>query len=176
MNINKNVGRRKFLGDCGKMTGIGAMSSVINLQMMSNVAAQNAAARHREDYKAVVCLFMDGGNDSFNMLLPGNRDYSDYRDLRRQISIPRAQADRLVDRNGQDQHLHAGMNGVRTMFNNGDLSFVCNVGTLTVPDVNRNNVRNRQTPRALGSHFDQTRQWQNSVTNLRGGSLAATGC
>jgi len=46
--ITKDVGRRKFLGDCGKMTGIGAMSSVINLQMMTNVVAQKA----QSDFKA----------------------------------------------------------------------------------------------------------------------------
>jgi len=172
--LNKNKGRREFLADCGKMSGIGAMSSMLNLTMMNNVAAQNESTP--DDYKGLVCVYLGGGNDSYNMLRPGRDNYQGYLDVRAQLSIAQNDNDRVVDVQGNDYHVHPNMPGVRNMFNNGDLSFVGNIGTLVEPVTRAQfDAKSRQLPRALGSHFDQTAQWNNSLPNVRGGSLAGQG-
>ncbi len=184
--FNRRKTRREFLGDCGKMTGIGAMSSMINLSMTNKVMAQRTPADFAGDYKAIVCIFLGGGNDSFNMLTPsdtkastvieGNTEYDDYLESRGRISIA---ADSMIDittNSGEDYHVHYSMPEVVDMFNAGDLSFLANVGTMVEP-ITKAQYQNgsRERPIALASHFDQSKQWQNSVPNMRAGSLAGTG-
>ena len=65
------------------------------------------------------------------------------------------------------------MDGVRDMFEASELSFISNLGTLVEP-VTLSTMNTAQVPLGLYSHFDQQTQWQNSVPNIRGVSLAGT--
>jgi len=60
--------RRQFLGEasCASVGSIAALSSIFNLRLAGSLAAQESDS---EDYKALVCVFLAGGNDSFNMLV-----------------------------------------------------------------------------------------------------------
>ena len=75
-----NYNRRKFLADCGKMSGIGAMSSLLSLSMTNKLLAARSSGSIT-DYKGLVCVFLFGGNDSVNMLAPGRQGYADYLSL-----------------------------------------------------------------------------------------------
>ena len=131
-------------------------------------------------------MFLDGGHDSFNMLTPsdtrasqvvdGNTEYDDYMASRMQVGISADQMLDITTASGEDYHLHFGMPEVKEMFDAGDLSFLANVGTMVEP-INKAQYENgsRERPIALASHFDQSKQWQNSVPNMRAGSLAGTG-
>ncbi|MEM8997402.1 MAG: hypothetical protein AAGF23_21640 [Acidobacteriota bacterium] len=69
--------RRRFLGQAS-CTAVGAtslFSSLINLRAAGALArpgtvVPSAAPLPGDDYRALVCLFLAGGNDSFNMLVP----------------------------------------------------------------------------------------------------------
>ena len=65
MTINApHFSRRRFLGSMLTLAGTGAAPFALNLAAMGNAAAQSAG-----DYKAMVCLFLNGGNDAFNTVL-----------------------------------------------------------------------------------------------------------
>ena len=171
----KAIGRREFLSSCGKMTGIGLMSSAINLTMASKLLAARPSGSIN-DYKGLVCVFLGGGCDSYNMLAPGVAGFGDYTATRGQVAIAQNEMHRIVDQSAsQDYHLNGNMNGVRDMFESGDLSFVSNVGTLVEPLTLETFRNGGKRPLGLSSHFDQRIQWQNSLPNTRGGSLAGTG-
>jgi uncharacterized protein (DUF1501 family) len=68
----KSISRRKFIGQasCAGISSIPLLNTLLNLRLASSIA--NAAAPAPGDYRAIVCLFLSGGNDSFNMLAPYN--------------------------------------------------------------------------------------------------------
>ena len=91
MNKNLNNGslfssitRRNFIraaGGCGAMSGISALSTLLDLRLTASVMAQQPSPG---DYKALVCVFLFGGNDSFNMLAPYDElPYNGYVSIRR---------------------------------------------------------------------------------------------
>ncbi|MEP6875882.1 MAG: DUF1501 domain-containing protein [Burkholderiales bacterium] len=67
MNIHHNAARRLFLRHAGALSAAGAAGAPLALNM---AAIGSAAAQSASDYKALVCIFMFGGNDSLNMVLP----------------------------------------------------------------------------------------------------------
>ena len=156
------------------MTGIGAMSSILSLKMTNQLFAARSAGSIT-DYKGMVCLFMFGGNDSFNMLAPGVDGYSDYLDTRGVLGIPQANMHRIFD-GTQDYHLSTNLGAVKTLFDDGDLSFISNVGTLIQPTtLAEYNARSVALPYGRFSHNDQIEQWQTSISLSKTTPLAGTG-
>ena len=174
------LNRRRFLGTCGKMTGIGAMSSLLNLRLTSQAFASQASATPITDYKGLVCIFLFGGNDSFNTLAPGVDGYQSYLDTRGTLGIPLADMHQIFD-NGQDYHLSSSLgaanNGdsVQKMFNDGDLSFLANIGTLVEPVASVSDIAGKTLPYGRFSHSDQLEQWQTSISESKTTPLAGTG-
>lgn len=79
MNQNNNS-RRKFIGQvsCAALGYTTFRNSMINLQAINALAAANSALD--PEYKALVCINLSGGNDSFNMLVPSsNSEYNTYK-------------------------------------------------------------------------------------------------
>ena len=163
--------RRAFLSDCGKMTAVGAMSSVLNLSMTNKVLAARSPGSIT-DYKGLVCVYLAGGMDSFQMLMPGIKDFPTYTARRRNLALSRGAQHHIVDHrdSDRDNHVHRDMPEVRDMFNDRDLAFLSNVGTLVEP-MTREQFANetRERPFGLASHNDQMAQWQTSIPNERGG-------
>ena len=64
-----NISRRKFLGQasCSAVTAIPLINTLLNLKMAGSVAAAEPA---NGEYRALVCIFLNGGWDSFNILVP----------------------------------------------------------------------------------------------------------
>ena len=85
------MNRRKFIkyAGCGAMTSTTMLSSLINLRAMSSAALATGAGT--SDYKALVCLSLQGGNDSYNMLIPTTPDeFSTYREVRSNVALERS--------------------------------------------------------------------------------------
>jgi uncharacterized protein (DUF1501 family) len=142
---------------------------MLNLRMASTAAAY--AAQPNEDYKALVCLFLAGGNDSFNMLVPmSSAEYSDYSNIRTDLAIP---FDSLLPLNtsnsaGQEFGVHPSMPEVQQMFDSGELAFLSNVGTLVEPTtLQQFESGSVKLPLGLFSHSDQIQHWQTSVPDQR---------
>jgi len=68
----KHLSRRKFLGQagCAAMTSTTMLSTLLNLKALNAAAGSDSDVLAADDYKALVCITLDGGNDGYNMLIP----------------------------------------------------------------------------------------------------------
>ncbi len=153
--------RREFL--CRSLGAFGAAMLAFERFGLLNALAQSA------DYKALVCIFLNGGNDSGNMIIPYD-DYSTYAAARESsgLAIPQSSLLRtgVVPRIGAEFGFHPSLTGLHDLWGQGKLAVVCNVGTLVEPTY-RDSYRNRtvRVPLNLFSHSDQINQWQTSVSD-----------
>src|SRR5688500_9642266 len=132
------VSRRKFLGEasCAAIGTTTLLSSLVNLKAFAAAALANSATLADPEYKAIVCVFLSGGNDSFNMLVPRSTDeYNDYAATRSNLAIP---FDSLLpifpdNAGGRLFGLHPNMARTQQLFNDGKMAFISNIGTLVEP-------------------------------------------
>ncbi|MEM9556034.1 MAG: DUF1501 domain-containing protein [Acidobacteriota bacterium] len=182
--LRSDVSRRRFLGQAS-CTAVGAtslFSTLLGLRSANALAAAPpsfSSARVIEpvtglpgdDYKALVCLFLAGGNDSFNMLVPrGAAEYAEYAAIRADLALPQSSLLPLVPatRDGREYGLHPGMPEVKQLFDGGDLAFVANVGSLVEPTTKADIVSgSARLPLGLYSHADQIMHWQTSIPDQR---------
>jgi len=170
----RRISRRGFLGqaNCALISSLPIMNTLMNLRLAGNAAAQEGSG---SDYKALVCLFMSGGNDSFNMLAPRGAAWQEYADIRGPIALPEASLlpiNPIVDPGSpavRPLGLHPALNGLQQLFEGGDLAFVANVGTLVEHVTKTQYNSGLKLPLGLFSHSDQIEQWQTSIPDNRSG-------
>ena len=154
--------RREFIRQAAcSAVGYGAvMSTVLDLHLI------NAAAQGAPDYRALVCLFLFGGNDAGNMVVPTGADYAAYAAARGVLALPEATSLPISPANGDGRTwaLHPSLAEVQTLFANRRLALVGNAGSLVAPVTRADYLANRASlPPQLFSHSDQQVQWQTSV-------------
>ena len=155
------ITRREFLSR--SLGAFGAAMLAVERFGLLNALAQSV------DYRALVCIFLNGGNDGGNMVIPYD-DYLSYAAARNSsgLAIPQSSLLRtgLVPSVGVEFGFHPSLTGLHDLWGQGKLAVVCNVGPLVEP-TNRDAYRNRtvQVPLNLFSHSDQINQWQTSVSN-----------
>lgn len=151
----------------------GISSSLLNLRLIGDLSAAGNDLP-RNEFRALVCVFLEGGNDSFNMLTPYNGDArSIYEETRGTIALP--QEDFVALPSDTPSHsplgLHKNMPNLHRLFSEGSAAFVANIGTLIEPtaveDIANGTVR---YPSGLFSHLDQYLQWQSSLPDNRAAS------
>ncbi|HWQ36595.1 MAG TPA: DUF1501 domain-containing protein [Blastocatellia bacterium] len=157
--------RRDFLRDsfCAAVGATAASGVISDLSLMAAAAPQNA------DYKALVCIFMFGGNDGDNTLIPYSQsDYNSYAAARSILAIPRASLLPITPatRDGRDFAFHPNIPELQSLFAQKKLAIVANVGPLVVP-VTRQQYLDESVPLPpqLFSHNDQQVHWQTSWPN-----------
>ena len=170
MSKNK-LNRRQFIGQlpCLAVGTATLYNSLLNLKTMN--ALMGATTTAGDDYKALVCILLGGGNDSYNMLIPrGDSEHAQYSAVRSNLAI--AQEDLLtidpVTSDGKQYGLHPALANLQQIFNNGDLAFISNVGTLVEPTT-KTGIQNftANLPLGLFSHSDQVMHWQTSIPQDR---------
>jgi len=175
-----HISRRKFIGSipCMAIGTTTMFSSLINLKALNNIVSSTTL---NNDYKALVCILLAGGNDSYNMVIPrGNEEYNEYLAVRGNNAIP--QDDLLAinpaSTNGKSFGLHPNLTGLQGLFENGNLAFINNVGTLVEP-TEKSQIENNSANLPLGllSHSDQVMHWQTAYPQDRsnigwGGKMA----
>jgi uncharacterized protein (DUF1501 family) len=180
--------RRNFIcrSACSSLGVTSIVNTLAHLRLMQGVMAQAAPP---PDYKAMICLFLYGGNDSNNMLVPldgvARTNYELARPATHPLNLPvtgdnpndgtlnLGPALALTPPNGgfgqataTQFGVHPSLPNVRNLFNGGDLAFVANVGTLVQPITRTQYVtvpRTVPVPPQLFSHSDQQLQWQSSL-------------
>ena len=163
--------RRTFIKQLG-LTGLGlvaAPGSILKLKTLAAAAADNSLLTSSGQYKALVCLYFDGGNDSFNMLMPRGSAYNDYADIRSNLAIRQSDMQPINPSNSVPSlGLHPRMGDIAQLFDDGKLSFLSNIGMLIEP-VTKENYYSESTrlPLGLFSHLDQTIQWQTASPHVR---------
>src|ERR1700730_6103974 len=130
------VTRRRFIGQasCAAVSSMSVLNTLLNLKFAGDVAAANPPAPN--EYRALVCLFLNGGNDSYNMLVPrGTAEYQEYALERQNLALAQNSLIAINSQNtpGKLFGLHPGMPELANLFEQGHAAFVANVGTLIQP-------------------------------------------
>jgi uncharacterized protein (DUF1501 family) len=130
----------------------------------------NALAQTTSNYKALVCIFMFGGNDANNMLIPfDTTGYGNYSTVRGALALPQNTLLQLAPQ--PNFAIHPSMPEVQSLFNSGNAAFLANVGTLLSPTTRAQYQANQVVPPTnLFSHPDQQLEWQNQMQNSAGSS------
>jgi uncharacterized protein (DUF1501 family) len=169
--------RRAFLRRSGQLAFTGAaLPMALNLAAMGEAAAFNST-----DYKALVCVFLYGGNDYANTVVPyDSANYDLYNTVRgggggqtaggialgRAALAPTLLSPTTTLSGGRQFALHPSMTGIANLFNTGKAAVQLNVGPLVVPltrqQYNTNNRTLYPLPPKLFSHNDQQSIWQSS--------------
>ncbi|MDQ3917604.1 MAG: DUF1501 domain-containing protein, partial [Acidobacteriota bacterium] len=157
--------RRNFLRNTACALGGAALASTFESFGLLNAYAQAAS-----DYRALVCVFLNGGNDGNNMIVPLDPSgFSDYNSVRGAAGLALSQASLLPvnpPSQGRQFGFHPNMPEAQSLFNQGKLAVVCNTGPLVEP-LTRTTYQNGsgKRPLQLFSHSDQVALWQTSVAN-----------
>ena len=152
--------RRKFIRGCAALGATSLAATVFDLRRIA------AAAPLAGDYKALVCLFLYGGNDSNNLLVPRGPDYPAYAAARGTLALSQASLRAITPLNGDGRQwgLHPNLAGVQNLFAQQRLALLSNVGPLVAP-VTRAQIDagTAALPPQLFSHSDQTVHWQTGI-------------
>ncbi len=170
-----NRERRHFL----KMAGYGLGSTAL-ASMIHQMSLTSALAGGTSGYKALVCVFLAGGNDGNNTLIPlgGASDptggYPAYMSIRKLqsnggLAFPQSSLLPIAPPSMPGPFgLNPNLPDLQTLFNNGSLAMVCGVGPL-VRYLDRTSYLNNSVakPFQLFSHADQVSQWQTARSDIR---------
>jgi uncharacterized protein (DUF1501 family) len=166
-------GRREFLRQacCAAVGTTGILSAMSQLKLIGALAADSSSGPVRAaadaDYKALVCLFLSGGNDGNNVLVPYDQSsYNNYATARGGIAVARSNLLPLSMRtyaDGRAYGLNADLKELKPLFDQGKIAFLANVGTLLRPTTLADYKAGIALPNQLYSHLDQSTQWQSSI-------------
>jgi uncharacterized protein (DUF1501 family) len=164
--MTQDVSRRSFLQHASALSIAGAATPfVMNLAAIGEAAASTAT-----DYKAIVCVFMYGGNDYANTLVPAdNTNYGLYNAQRPTLAYTQASlastilVPTVALAGGQQYALAPELLPLMSIFNAGKMAVVLNVGTLVQPTTKAQyTAKSVPLPPKLLSHNDQQSYWQSS--------------
>jgi uncharacterized protein (DUF1501 family) len=159
------------------MSGMYASPFILGLNSLAAMAQGTGAS----DYRALVCVFLQGGNDGHGTVIAtDSASFSAFTQARSGapgLAYPLSSLLPITpntSQNGRTFALNPYLTGVQNLFNSGRAAIVANTGTLIAPatkaQVQANSV---PLPASLFSHFDQTAAWQAIASN--GGSAEHVG-
>ncbi len=130
-----------------------------------------ALAQSSSNYKALVCVFLFGGNDANNLIVPmDGPTFNAYTSARAGLALTSANLTSTVySTTGAPYAFHKSFADLANLFSSKELAVIANVGSLVQP-VTRAQYQAAQTPVPMNlfSHADQQNQWQSSIA--QGGS------
>lgn len=162
--------RRRFV----KALGAGGLVYAAG-RSPGTVWAQAAGVGGFSDYKALVCVFLFGGNDSWSMVVPrSDAEYAAYAQSRQNLAIAQDQLlpVNALNGNGVLYGMHPSMQGLADLFESSRCAVVANVGPLIAPTTREQYAAGSvPLPPQLFSHNDQQGQWH----SLRGKATSGSG-
>lgn len=166
MARESKLNRRDFVRmGCCTAASFGLSAAIGRLNLIHAYAAGAAT-----DYRALVCIFLFGGNDANNMIVPfDNAGFQNYTKLRANLALPQASVlpitSRTTQASGQNAYaFHPNLTTLQGLFTGGQLAVLANVGTLAQPisqaQYLAGSTGGTVLPVNLFSHADQQAQWQ----------------
>ena len=158
MTTFKHWTRRDFL-KCATATAAGMTTPGAALGLLAGLQSATVEAA-TGDYKALVCIFLAGGNDGFNVLIPTDTTpYATYKKARSGLAVTPEQLLNLnVTPSGSKYAVSSRTPELRNLYNDGRLAFLANVGTLLEPTTKKSYQAGKNLPPQLYSHNDQSDQ------------------
>ena len=159
MRRGNGISRRDILrAGCCSAASFAMTSALGRLNLIHALAAGPSTG-----YQALVCIFLFGGNDSNNLIVPNDTaGYQNYANIRANLALPQNSLLPIIAKTGSVPYgLHPNFPGLQALFNSGQLAVVANVGTLSQP-VTRSQYQQGSVPLPINlfSHSDQQGQWQ----------------
>jgi len=153
--------RRQFLSDLG--CGLGAAAFFSTIDRFSRLEAAPAAPG---DYRALICLFLLGGNDGNNTVVPYD-DYASYQKVRgTSLNLPKETLLKVTAASQKAAFgLHPALAEIHPLYEQGKLAVVANVGPLAEPITRAEYAAGAPRPDSLFSHSDQQALWQAAVSS-----------
>jgi len=171
----QDVNRRQFLRNAA-MASMAGMSVSPFLIEMNSVAAM-AQSNNASGYKALVCIFLSGGNDGHGTVIAtDSASFNAFTQARSGApGLAYSMGEVLpitlkTPQSGRTFALNPYLGGVQNLFNAGRAAVVANTGTLVAP-VTKAQIQSNSVPlpASLYSHFDQSAAWQGIVANSGSG-------
>ena len=166
--------RRDFLArtTCAALSASAIQATVRQWGLANMFATPNTLS---PNYRALVCVFLNGGVDSNNMVIPlDGAHYASYQVARPTLAIPQASAlamNNPPSMGGQAFGFHPNLADFRDLYNAGKMAVVTNVGPLVVPTNQAQYMGNSvPKPYALFSHSDQIQAWQTGRADIKIGT------
>ena len=118
--------------------------------------------------RSLVCVFLAGGADSFNMFVPVDNRFAIYQATRNDLAVAEADLLEVSGDTAGSFAFHRLLDGFHALYNNQQLAVVSNVGPLLRP-TSQADYRNRNTiPQSLFAHDAQQRLWQTAAGQVSG--------
>ncbi len=167
MKLESYKSRRDFLRlGCRALSTAGAAAALHRAGLMTAKAQTSTPG----DYKALVCIFLFGGNDANNLLIPNETaSYTNYATIRQNLAIPQASLSSIFDAASNTTYgLHPSLAPLAPLYSTSKrLALMMNVGTLLQPVPRGSNglpmLNSVALPINLYSHSDQQAQWQDAT-------------
>ena len=159
-----SMNRREFL-----TYGAKTAASASLIATAGSLQTALAATTDTSGYKALVCVYLNGGNNGFNTIVPTTTAaYNTYRTSRTNLALSQASLLALngAASDGNSYGLNANCTELRTLFNAGRMAILGNVGPLIVPTTKAQfQAGSVPLPPQLFSHLDQQIHWWTSIPN-----------
>lgn len=162
--IHRALARRDFLLQATRLSALAGTPFAVNLMAAGAASAQSAG-----DHKALVCIFLAGGNDQSNTVVPSSgAGYSTYQQARPSLALAASGLLPVAPAgySGLPIALHPSLSSLHTLFNQQRVALMANVGTLAGPITRAQWNSGRPavpTPQQLFSHSDQQVAWQTGI-------------
>lgn len=162
--IHRSIARRTFLQQASSLSAIAGTPFAMNL-----LAAGAASAQTAGDHKALVCIFLAGGNDQSNTVAPrSGAGYTSYQQARPSLALASNSLLAITPTgySGNPLGLHPSLSALQPLFNQQRVALMANVGTLAVPLTRtqwNSGSPTSAVPSQLFSHSDQQSAWQTGI-------------
>ncbi|MFK8079142.1 MAG: DUF1501 domain-containing protein [Granulosicoccus sp.] len=134
-----------------------------------------AHAMSCDSAKSLVCIFLAGGADSFNMFVPGDSRYNDYRNSRNELAVPESDLLAVNDSQQGSFAFHRLLPSFEAMYSEQRLAVVSNTGTLIQPTSKSDYLGTVALPQALFAHNTQQKLWQTGAGAVNGSTAFGWG-
>ena len=156
--------RRDFFRQaaCAAVGSLSVATTIRDLRFINTAVAQTSLT----DYKALVCIFLGGGNDSNNLIIPVGTEYANYASVRQNLALPEAAVLPIAPLNpdGHTYGIHPSLLKLQTLFGESKAAILFNVGPLSYPMTSAQYTSGAvPKPPQLFSHSDQVTHWQTSL-------------
>lgn len=175
--------RRDFLKQAAGAAAGALTASGVHADLSRIALAAGSSSSSFNDYRALVCIFLNGGNDGDNTIIPrGSTAYSSYATARGPLAIPAASVLPITPTtsDGRQWGFHPALPELQSLFGQSRLAVLANAGVLLEPTTRSAYLAETALlPPQLFSHNDQQTHWQTSLADQAartgwGGRLADT--
>ena len=158
----------------GLLKGLAALPLLPGVSLLADTAAAQSAASCAGP-RTLVCLFLAGGADSFNMFVPGGRAYGEYRATRSDLAVAEGDLLGVSDAAQGGFGFNATLPSFARLWGEGRLAVVSNVGPLTRPTTRSDYLGSVALPQSLFAHNTQQKLWQTGAGIVSGSTAFGWG-